>query len=94
MRVALVGAELEENLGIRYMASALEHNGRQIEIPSHHALSFLKKEIGRMGNYMKDDSSLCSVTNLQHDFLRTPPDLMKILKGFSCSTSYKVSKKE
>lgn len=32
MRVALVGAELEENLGIRYMASALEHKGHQVEI--------------------------------------------------------------
>src|ERR1039457_3835160 len=32
MRVALVGAELEENLGLRYMASALERNGHQTEI--------------------------------------------------------------
>lgn len=32
MRVALVGAELEENLGLRYMASALEAKGHQVEI--------------------------------------------------------------
>lgn len=32
MRVALVGAELEENLGLRYMASALEHAGHEAEI--------------------------------------------------------------
>jgi hypothetical protein len=34
MRLALVGAELEENLGLRYMASALEHNGHEVEIVS------------------------------------------------------------
>jgi len=32
MRVALVGAELEENLALRYMASALEHAGHHAEI--------------------------------------------------------------
>lgn len=32
MKVALVGAELEENLGLRYMVSALEHRGHQAEI--------------------------------------------------------------
>lgn len=32
MKVALVGAELEENLGIRYMASSLEARGHQAEI--------------------------------------------------------------
>ncbi len=32
MKVALVGAELEENLGIRYMASSLEGIGHQVEI--------------------------------------------------------------
>ena len=32
MRVALIGAELEENLGLRYMASALELQGHKAEI--------------------------------------------------------------
>ncbi len=32
MKVALIGAELEENLGMRYMASALEHRGHYVEI--------------------------------------------------------------
>lgn len=32
MRVALVGAELEENLGLRYMAAALEREGHEVEI--------------------------------------------------------------
>lgn len=32
MKVALIGAELEENLGMRYMASALENRGHQVEI--------------------------------------------------------------
>ncbi|MGC1378652.1 MAG: radical SAM protein [Anaerolineales bacterium] len=34
MRVALVGAELEENLGLRYMASALEQKGHEADIVS------------------------------------------------------------
>jgi anaerobic magnesium-protoporphyrin IX monomethyl ester cyclase len=32
MRVALVGAELEENLGLRYMASALENQDHEVDI--------------------------------------------------------------
>lgn len=32
MRIALVGAELEENLGLRYMASALESRKHEVEI--------------------------------------------------------------
>ena len=32
MKVALVGAELEENLGLRYIASALEYKEHQVEI--------------------------------------------------------------
>lgn len=32
MKIALVGAELEENLGMRYMASSLESKGHVVEI--------------------------------------------------------------
>lgn len=32
MNVALIGAELEENLGIRYIASSLESRGHSVEI--------------------------------------------------------------
>jgi hypothetical protein len=32
MKIAIVGAELEENLGIRYMASSLGKKGHQVEI--------------------------------------------------------------
>jgi radical SAM superfamily enzyme YgiQ (UPF0313 family) len=32
VKVALIGAELEENLGLRYIASALESRGHQVEI--------------------------------------------------------------
>jgi anaerobic magnesium-protoporphyrin IX monomethyl ester cyclase len=32
MKVALVGAELEENLGLRYMAAVLEERGHQVEL--------------------------------------------------------------
>lgn len=32
MKVALIGAELEENLGLRYIASALEQHGHEVQI--------------------------------------------------------------
>ena len=32
MKVSLVGAELEENLGLRYMAAALEKAGHEADI--------------------------------------------------------------
>jgi anaerobic magnesium-protoporphyrin IX monomethyl ester cyclase len=32
MKIALVGAELEENLGLRYMAAVLEERGHQVEL--------------------------------------------------------------
>lgn len=32
MRISLIGAELEENLGLRYIAAALEHRGHNVEI--------------------------------------------------------------
>jgi radical SAM superfamily enzyme YgiQ (UPF0313 family) len=32
MKIALVGAELEENLGLRYIASSLEHRGHTVDI--------------------------------------------------------------
>jgi len=32
MRVSLVGAELEENLGLRYMAAALEAAGHEADV--------------------------------------------------------------
>jgi radical SAM superfamily enzyme YgiQ (UPF0313 family) len=35
MKISLIGAELEENLGLRYMASALEVKGHQVNIISY-----------------------------------------------------------
>jgi anaerobic magnesium-protoporphyrin IX monomethyl ester cyclase len=32
MKISLIGAELEENLGLRYIASALEHRGHSVDI--------------------------------------------------------------
>lgn len=32
MKISLIGAELEENLGLRYIAAALEHKGHNVEI--------------------------------------------------------------
>jgi hypothetical protein len=52
MRVALVGAELEENMGLRYMASSLEHRGHEVAIVPFNTRSEIPtagQEIGRIG---------------------------------------------
>ena len=36
MKAALVGAELEENLGLRYMAAGLGGKGHQVELVPFH----------------------------------------------------------
>src|SRR5208282_3823306 len=45
MDVALVGAELEENLGLRYMAAALEARGHRVEIVAFNSEADLLREI-------------------------------------------------
>ena len=48
MRVALVGAELEENLGLRYMASALERAGHEAEIVPFNSTYDIQPVVGRI----------------------------------------------
>jgi radical SAM superfamily enzyme YgiQ (UPF0313 family) len=48
MRVALVGAELEENLGLRYMASALEGGGHEADIVAFNAPSDAPQVVDRI----------------------------------------------
>jgi anaerobic magnesium-protoporphyrin IX monomethyl ester cyclase len=48
MDVALVGAELEENLGLRYMASALEAKGHRVEIVPFNSEADLRPAVQRV----------------------------------------------
>ena len=52
MKVALVGAELEENLGLRYMASSLERDSHEVVIVpfnSSHDIKAAVEEVCRFG---------------------------------------------
>jgi anaerobic magnesium-protoporphyrin IX monomethyl ester cyclase len=42
MKVSLIGAELEENLGLRYMTSALEERGHEVDIVPFNAVEGLE----------------------------------------------------
>jgi radical SAM superfamily enzyme YgiQ (UPF0313 family) len=47
MKVALIGAELEENLGLRYMAAALEQQGHQAEIIAYNSERDLSQTVSQ-----------------------------------------------
>lgn len=48
MRVALAGAELEENIGLRYMASMLEYRGHEVEIVPFNSGRDISQAVGRI----------------------------------------------
>jgi anaerobic magnesium-protoporphyrin IX monomethyl ester cyclase len=47
MKVALIGAELEENLGLRYMAASLEQQGHQAEIIAYNSERDLSQTVSQ-----------------------------------------------
>jgi radical SAM superfamily enzyme YgiQ (UPF0313 family) len=48
MKVSLIGAELEENLGLRYMTSALEERGHKVDIVPFNAKDEIPEAIQRV----------------------------------------------
>src|SRR5579864_9216180 len=61
MKVALVGAELEENLGLRYMASALESRGHEAEIVPFNTQCDISQVVQQVVNYRPDITGLSMV---------------------------------
>ena len=51
MKVALVGAELEENLGLRYMASSLERVGHEVAIIPYNSEDDLSATVAKIGSF-------------------------------------------
>jgi radical SAM superfamily enzyme YgiQ (UPF0313 family) len=51
MKVALVGAELEENLGLRYMSSALHAGGHEAEIVPFNARDDIAQAVERVSQF-------------------------------------------
>ena len=61
MKVALVGAELEENLGLRYMASSLERAGHEVAIVPYNSENDLPGTIAEIDGFHPDITGLSMV---------------------------------
>jgi radical SAM superfamily enzyme YgiQ (UPF0313 family) len=61
MKVSLLGAELEENLGLRYMASALLANGHEAEIVPFNARDDIAESVDRVSLFAPDIVGLSMV---------------------------------
>ena len=71
MKVALVGAELEENLGLRYMAAALEGKGHQVELVPFNRESDIPTAVGQVAASNPDITGLSMVfTGRAREFCR------------------------
>lgn len=71
MKVALVGAELEENLGLRYMASALERRGHQVEIIPFNSEHDIPHAVGQVAAFAPRITGLSMVfTGRAREFCR------------------------
>jgi len=82
MKVALVGAELEENLGLRYMASSLEAQGHQTEIIPFNSNCDQQTAIQAVRTYNPDIVGLSMVfTGRAREFLSLSQNLREI--GYS-----------
>ncbi|MCE8425428.1 MAG: B12-binding domain-containing radical SAM protein [Candidatus Methanoperedens sp.] len=71
MKISLVGAELEENLGLRYIASALENKGHIVEIVPFNSESDIPNVVKQVTNFSSDISGLSMVfTSRGKEFCR------------------------
>ncbi len=75
MKVALVGAELEENLGLRYMVSALEQKGHKAEIIPFNS----KHDIVRVVEKVVDNSP--QITGLSMVFTSRAREFCRLAKA-------------
>lgn len=71
MKVALVGAELEENLGLRYMSSALERHGHEVEIVPFNTELDIQQTVGQVAAFAPQITGLSMVfTGRAREFCR------------------------
>ena len=76
MKIALVGAELEENLGLRYMASSLEANKHQTQIISFNSNDDQPKVVQEILNFDPQIIGLSMVfTSRAREFLKLAQSL-------------------
>lgn len=78
MKVALIGAELEENLGLRYMVSSLEREGHMATIFPFNEEGEIRTVIGQVMAFAPDIAGLSMVfTGRAREFCR----MAKVLRG-------------
>ncbi len=71
MKVALVGAELEENLALRYMAAALEGKGHEVELIPFNRETDIPAAVAHVAAYNPDITGLSMVfTGRAREFCR------------------------
>lgn len=71
MRVALVGAELEENLALRYMAAALEQQGHSVDILPFASEADVAEVVRRVEDFRPEVTGLSMVfTSRAREFCR------------------------
>jgi radical SAM superfamily enzyme YgiQ (UPF0313 family) len=71
MKIALIGAELEENLGLRYMVSALEREGHQARIFPFNDETEIPTVVGQIGAFTPHIAGLSMVfTGRAREFCR------------------------
>lgn len=71
MKIALVGAELEENLGLRYMASSLEARGHETEIVAFNSEADLDSVVEKVRDSEPEITGLSMVfTSRAREFCR------------------------
>jgi anaerobic magnesium-protoporphyrin IX monomethyl ester cyclase len=76
MKIALVGAELEENLGLRYMASSLEANKHQTQIISFNSNDDQPRVVQEILNFDPQIIGLSMVfTSRAREFLKLAQSL-------------------
>lgn len=61
MKVSLAGAELEENLGLRYIASALEHRGHMVDIVPFNSENDILHAVKQITSFDPDIAGLSMV---------------------------------
>jgi len=76
MKLSLVGAELEENLGLRYMASALERAGHEVDIVPFNSEDDLGRAVGQIVAFGSEIAGLSMVfTGRAREFCRLAQSL-------------------
>jgi hypothetical protein len=76
MKISLVGAELEENLGLRYMAAALEQENNIVQIIPFNTRNDIPQAVREVGHFKPDVVGLSMVfTSRAREFCSLAQDL-------------------